>query len=170
MNNLKAICCAIFLGSLLLAACSTPGSEVRKEASFVATQDGALGKQQVRTYRGVLPPDSVAEIHYMLTLENREFSGDGTFTLHRRSVACGGAEQVDVCRGRRFTLRGTSEDDNATVWQFVADRTGEVINFLRVNERTLIPLDAEFHSIPSATPACLRGPEESSIQQIHSKI
>ena len=66
------------------------------------------------------------------TIESREHSGDGTFTLERfysEADAC--RREVSVRRGRRYTLRGIPENADATVWQLVTEEGNETINLLK---------------------------------------
>ena len=112
--------------------------------------DSSLGAWLTRTYEGVLPAASGPGIRYSLTIRNREYSGDGTFTLVMTYLE---AEKGQDCSftytGKRFTQRGIPGNDNATVWQLISDDKKETFNFLRENEETLTLLNDRFE--PSKT-------------------
>lgn len=101
-----------------------------------------LGKMQVHSYEGLLPAASCPGIEYKLTIRNREHSGDGTFQLALTyKEAENGEDHTFTYNGKRLTLRGIPGDDNATVWQCVADDSNQVFNFLREDENTLTLLN-----------------------------
>lgn len=81
----------------------------------------------------------------MLTVRNREYSGDGSFWLLLTYLdAEQGEDRSFVYTGKRFTLRGIPNDNNATVWQLVADDGETIFNFLYEDEKTLIRLNDKF--------------------------
>ena len=101
-----------------------------------------LGALQNRTYEGLLPAASCPGIRYSLTISSREHSGDGTFTLTMTYLeAENGEDRSYTYTGRRFTLRGMAGDENATVWQLVADSDKGTFNFLREDDTTLTLLN-----------------------------
>ena len=103
-----------------------------------------LGGRQVLVYEGTIPEASGDGITCVrLTIESREHSGDGTFTLDRR--------EVSVRRGRRYTLRGIPENADATVWQLVTEEGDETINLLKEGGDTLTLLDAKQRILPSVS-------------------
>lgn len=107
--------------------------------------DAALGRLQVRTYEGLLPCASCPGIRYTLTVRNREYSGDGSFWLLLTYLdAEQGEDRSFVYTGKRFTQRGIPNDNNATVWQLVADDGETIFNFLYEDEKTLIRLNDKF--------------------------
>lgn len=52
-----------------------------------------------------------------------------------------GEDRSYTYTGRRFTLRGMAGDENATVWQLVADSDKGTFNFLREDDTTLTLLN-----------------------------
>lgn len=112
-----------------------------------------LGSRQVLVYEGILPAASGDGRTYVkLTIESREHSGDGTFTLERfysEADAC--RREVSVRRGRRYTLRGIPENADATVWQLVTEEGNETINLLKGGDDTLTLLDAKQRILPSVS-------------------
>ena len=72
-------------------------------------------------------------------------SGDGTFrlTIKREGTA------PDTYTGRRYTLRGTDEDINATVWQCLVD-TAHYFDFLLRDDSTLVFLPRDTRHEESA--------------------
>lgn len=101
-----------------------------------------LGKMQVHYYEGVLSAASCQGVEYKLTIRNREHSGNGTFQLNvTYKGAENGEDRTFTYKGRRFTLRGIPGDENATVWQCMADDNNKVFNFLREDANTLILLN-----------------------------
>lgn len=118
---------------------------VAESVSFRPSREGTdmgLGKMQVHSYDGLLPAASCPGIEYKLTIRNREHSGDGTFRLTvTYKDAENGEDRIFTYNGRRFTLRGIPGDDNATVWQCVADNDNKIFNFLRVDANTLTLLN-----------------------------
>ena len=105
-------------------------------------------------YEGTLPAASGGRNNQCvkLTIESREHSGDGTFTLERfysEVDAC--RREVSVRRGRRYTLRGIPENADATVWQLVTEEGDETINLLKEGGDTLTLLDAKQRILPSVS-------------------
>lgn len=116
----------------------------RTSTLFCSSRDETateLGKMRVHSYEGLLPAASCLGIEYKLTVRNREHSGDGTFqlTLTYKEAEDGG-DRTFTYNGKRLTMRGIPGDDNATVWQCIADGNNQVFNFLREDEKTLILL------------------------------
>ena len=110
------------LTSILLAACllTTACTRSPRHADVTAADsipvtpraDSAL----VETFAGTsLTGPDASEWH--LSVMHARHSGDGTFrlTIKREGTA------PDTYTGRRYTLRGTEEDINATVWQCLVD-------------------------------------------------
>lgn len=127
----------------MLGSCSCSN---RNKGEENAAQPGleAVGEMQENTYEGLMPGASVPGIEYRLTVRNFEHSGDGEFTLTLTyKEAENGEDRSFEYRGRRFTQRGIPGEDNATVWQCVAD-DGQTFNFLRENEDTLTLLNDKF--------------------------
>ncbi len=112
-----------------------------------------LGSRQVLVYEGTLPTASGdGRTCVKLTIESREHSGDGTFTLERfYSEADARRREVSVRRGRRYTLRGIPENADATVWQLVTEEGDETINLLKGGGDTLTLLDAKQRILPSVS-------------------
>lgn len=111
----------------------------------VSENDSSLGKLLIRTYEGVLPAADCPGICYTLVVRNREYSGDGTFSLVRTYLeAEDGKDQSFTDTGKRFTLRGIPGDPNATVWQLVPEGNGELVNLLYENDSTLTLLNQNF--------------------------
>ena len=118
---------------------SRRGKTVFSEDPKGGSEPGAL---QSRTYEGLLPAASCPGIRYTLTIRNREHSGDGTFTLTMTYLeAENGKDRTYTYTGRRFTLRGMAGDENATVWQLVADSGKGTFNFLHEDDTTLTLLN-----------------------------
>lgn len=109
------------------------------------TLTDGLGDMQQHTYRGLLPAASGPGIEYTLTVSHRLHSGDGTFTLILTyKEADNGQDRSFTYRGKRLTLRGIPGNDDATVWQCIADDGQETFNFLKEDETTLTLLNSDF--------------------------
>ena len=107
--------------------------------------DDALGSFLVCTYEGILPAASCPGIRYTLTVRNREHSGDGTFSLTLTYLeAENGQDSSFLYTGKRFTQRGTPDDNDTTVWQFVTDDGKDTFNFLVESDSALILLNDRF--------------------------
>ncbi len=93
--------------------------------------DGSLGPWVEERFEGEIPDSLCPGTAYLLLVRHREHSGDGQFFLR-----CAGRETDSgndagyTCTGRRYTLRGTPSDNDATVWRLVSDNDGRVFNFL----------------------------------------
>lgn len=137
------------------ASCSHAdrGGKVETEVPRTSMDPEGLGGRQVLVYEGTLPAASGDGITCVkLTIESREHSGDGTFTLERfysEVDAC--RREVSVRRGRRYTLRGIPENADATVWQLVTEEGDETINLLKEGGDTLTLLDAKQRILPSVS-------------------
>ena len=97
----------------LLTALSCTGSSRQAGDTTAAPSDTLIGK----TFTGstTIGPDT-AEWH--LEIRHKPHSGDGNFSL---SITRTGTTQR--FSGRRYTLRGTDDDIDATLWQCKADST-----------------------------------------------
>lgn len=140
---------------ILSASCSHAdrGGKVETEVPRTSMDPEGLGGWQVLVYEGILPEASGdGKTCVKLTIESREHSGDGTFTLERfysEADAC--RREVSVRRGRRYTLRGIPENADATVWQLVTEEGNETINLLKGGDDTLTLLDAKQRILPSVS-------------------
>lgn len=140
---------------ILSASCSHAdrGGKVETEVPRTSMDPEGLGSRQVLVYEGILPAASGdGRTCVKLTIESREHSGDGTFTLERfysEADAC--RREVSVRRGRRYTLRGIPENADATVWQLVTEEGDETINLLKGGGDTLTLLDAKQRILPSVS-------------------
>ena len=110
----------------LLTALSCTGSSRQAGDATAAPSDTLIGK----TFTGsaTIGPDT-AEWH--LEIRHKPHSGDGNFSL---SITR--AETTQRFSGRRYTLRGTDDDIDATLWQCKADST-LWFDFLVENDSTL---------------------------------
>ena len=137
------------------ASCSHAdrGGKVETEVPRTSMDPEGLGGWQVLVYEGTLPAASGdGRTCVKLTIESREHSGDGTFTLERfYSDADARRREVSVRRGRRYTLRGIPENADATVWQLVTEEGNETINLLKGGGDTLTLLDAKQRILPSVS-------------------
>ena len=107
--------------------------------------NASLGEIKSYTYEGVLPAASGPGIRYTLTVQHPEYSGDGTFNLTTTYIeAENGKDESYSYTGRLFTQRGIPGDNDATVWQLVADNQNDIFNFLHENDTTLTLLNSEF--------------------------
>lgn len=135
---------------ILLAACllttactrSSRHADVTAADSIPVTPraDSAL----VETFAGTsLTGPDASEWH--LSVMHARHSGDGTFrlTIKREGTA------PDTYTGRRYTLRGTDEDINATVWQCLVD-TAHYFDFLLRDDSTLVFLPRDTRHEESA--------------------
>lgn len=105
-----------------------------------ADADTSTGDMVCRRWEGLLPAASCPGIRYELTLHSREHSGDGTFRLVMTYLeAEDGKDMSYAYTGRRYTLRGMAGDENATVWQLVADN-GNTFNFQFEREKNALTL------------------------------
>lgn len=100
--------------------------------------DSHLGKMLTRTYEGVLPAADCPGIRYTLIIKNREHSGDGTFSLTQTYLEAEDGKDISFfSSGKRYTLRGTPENADATVWELIPDEEEEKTFFLCDNDSTL---------------------------------
>lgn len=139
--------------SALLACCrnenKTPVTEPHDEIAVQESDDTGLGRVIEHVYEGRCTSESGADMRYTLTVVSREHSGDGTFRMEVADCRNPGGESA-VYAGKRYTLRGMEGDDDATVWQFVAE-SGERFNFLYDgNEDMLIRLGGRCEKIAGA--------------------
>ena len=111
-----------------------------------ADNDATLGAWQELHYEGVLPAADCPGIRYALTLRHREHSDDGTFQLQMTYLEAEDGKDITFSyTGRRLTLRGTSPDADATVWQLLVDgKEKDTFNFLRDDDQTLTLLNKDF--------------------------
>lgn len=139
------------IGHLILS-CGPAGTTRNVPSEPTATTEtkrdtltDGLGDMQQHTYRGLLPAASGPGIEYTLTVSHRLHSGDGTFTLILTyKEADNGQDRSFTYRGKRLTLRGIPGNDDATVWQCIADDGQETFNFLKEDETTLTLLNSDF--------------------------
>lgn len=112
---------------------------------LIVYKNQVSGALQTRTYEGILPAASCPGIHYSLTIQNQEHSGDGTFALTMTYIeAENGKDAVFNYKGKRFTQRGDATNNDAIVWQLVADNGEDIFNFLLEDEKTLTLLNDKF--------------------------
>ena len=112
---------------------------------LIVYKNQALGALQTRTYEGTLPAASCSGIRYSLTIQNQEHSGNRTFTLTMTYIeAENGKDAIFNYKGKRFTQRGDATNNDAIVWQLVADNGKDIFNFLREDEKTLTLLNDKF--------------------------
>lgn len=104
----------------------------RQQASSAAGRDA--GPFITRTYEGRLQCSPGREKVCRLTVRHRLHSGDGTFTLILKNEK----EKTERYSGRRFTLRGTRQDNDATVWHCVSSQDGRTFDFLVGTDSTLV--------------------------------
>ncbi len=103
------------------------GKPIYRESILIA--DESLGCVQERVYEGEFMKDDGSTARCILTMRNREHSGDGTFVLECQIFPIDAKQEEPVIySGRFFTLRGDADDMNAVVWQLVAD-DGPVFHF-----------------------------------------
>lgn len=125
------LACFVLIFSFFLSGCRneirisksvTVEETVTESADAIAGEDPDLGRMVTRIYEG-----RCSDKHYSLTVESYEHSGDGTFRLEINKTESEDGPVVYV--GKRYTLRGMEGDNDATVWQFVAEG-GETFDFL----------------------------------------
>lgn len=150
MKSIFAGCC---LGLLLclLTGCKKMQSEGSAQEGMTAVTgsvpcdtmllDSTLGRLTSSLYKGVVRVDG-NNLDAQLYLVCQEHSGDGRFSLKLRTGS------VQFYAGRRYTLRGTQEDRNATVWQLVANDSVHVLNFLCQGDSILIQLSDQCGKLP----------------------
>ena len=109
------------------------------------------GDLQKRVFTGTLPAASCPGIVYQITLYNYKNSGDGVFNAKLTYLeAENGKDTSFEFNGRQYTLKGTPEDKNATVLQFVPfNNKSDTMNFL-YQEQKLIMLDKNMNKIQSS--------------------
>lgn len=119
--------------------------------------DSSLGDLQVRTFQGSIPDASGTDVHYLLTVRNREYSGDGIFMLIKTyPTKKNDNTKSHKYTGKRYTLRGIAGNNDATVWQLKTS-SGTTFNFLYNNtENTLTLLNDNFEKIETSADNTLR--------------
>lgn len=119
--------------------------------------NSSLGNLQARTFQGSIPDTSGVDVHYLLAVRNREYSGDGIFMLIKTYPAINnGNARSYRYTGKRYTLRGTADNNDATVWQLKTS-SGTTFNFLYNNsENTLTLLNDNFEEIDTSVDNTLR--------------
>ena len=122
--------------------------------------EGRLGPVERRTYEGLLPAASCPGIRYTLTVSAPRHSGDGTFSLTLTYLeAENGEDRSYHYAGKRLTQRGMPGDNDATVWQLVADDGRERFNFLVESDSVLTLLNDNFERSDSELNYSLRRTE-----------
>lgn len=108
------------------------------------------GNLQTRVFEGILPAASNPGIVYKITLYNYKNSGDGVFKAKLTYLEAENGKDVSFeFSGRQYTLKGSAEDKNATVWQFIPFNNKEdIMNFLYQGNK-LVMLDKELKTIKS---------------------
>ena len=108
------------------------------------------GELQMRMFEGTLPAASNPGIVYNITLYNYKNSSDGIFKAKLTYLeAEQGKDVAFEFGGRQFTLKGSAEDKNAIVLQFVPfNNQEETMNFL-YQDNKLIMLDKDMKKIQS---------------------
>ena len=108
------------------------------------------GDLQTRVFEGTLPAASNPGIVYNITLYNYQNSEDGIFKARLTYLeAENGQDQTFEFAGRKYTLKGHSQDKNAVVWQFVPfGNQEETMNFVFENNK-LTMLDQNLNPIKS---------------------
>ena len=102
------------------------------------------GDLQTRVYKGTLPAASNPGIVYNITLYNYKNSGDGVFKAKLTYLEAENGKDVSFeFGGRQYTLKGSADDKDAIVLQFVPfDNKEEVMNFLyQGNKLTMLNKD-----------------------------
>ncbi len=131
----------------------------RTDGEWIVSQNGTAiyrkniptgeGAAQTRTFTGsVTDPSSGQRISGTLAITSPQYSGDGTFVITYSSP---NDAQPQTITGKRYTQRGTPDNNDATVWQLVGT-DGEVICNLLVEqeESVLTLLDHAYKPIPSS--------------------
>ncbi len=154
-----ALFCVAIIGCAPQGGLSQGKTAVPESVSEEVT-DTILGKMEKHSYSGLFPVASGEYIHYTLTIQNQEYSGDGVFRLKitYRDVR-NKAYKSEEYHGRRYTQRGMPGDNDATVWQLKAD-DGTIFNFLyNSSDNTLTLLNDNFEIAGAASDYILK-PEE----------
>lgn len=93
--------------------------------------DSSLGELIEERFVGVLPAADCSGIRYDLRVKHRTHSGDGLFLLTLTYLNAETDRDLTYSYlGRRFTLRGSADDNNAIVWQCQTDDQAFMVNFL----------------------------------------
>lgn len=113
--------------------------------------DESLGQFKTMRFEGLLPAADCPGIRYELFIRHRTHSGDGTFLLNLTYLeAKNGKDMTFSYLGRRYTLKGSAENENAVVWQCRTDDGSELFNFMVENQsRRLTLLTDDFKRIDS---------------------
>lgn len=117
---------------LLTVACTNSPRQAKTPNTDSIPVTPRADSALVETFAGTsLTGPDASEWH--LSVMHARHSGDGTFrlTIKREGTA------PDTYTERRYTLRGTDEDINATVWQCLVD-TANYFNFLLRDDSTLV--------------------------------
>ena len=129
---------------------------IEKRLEVIASQsksdvDASLGPWEEEYFEGVLPAASCPGIRYQLTVRHRSYSGDGAYHLAMTYLEAEKGKDVTFeSIGKRLTQRGTTEDEDATVWQLVGDDGKPEANFLYdPMNQTLTMLTKDFKRIES---------------------
>lgn len=127
---------AVIAMSILASAISCTHRAGTGTSARNDSRENPLGPEIVRTYRS---PGHGGDRQDATTLavRHRLHSGDGTFSLR---ISGKGGNEKKKYSGRRLTLRGTPEDNDATVWQCINDESGEIFDFLVISDTTLVLL------------------------------
>lgn len=158
-NTIFAACAA---ACILLAGCknSTAEGESARNAFSSDTEAAApvpadeaadgLGAWNESHFEGVLPAADCPGIRYELCIRSREHSGDGSFRLDMTYLEAEDGKDVTYSySGSRNTQRGIPGNNDATVWQLVAD-DGSVFNFLYdAGKQSLTLLSGSFEPVDS---------------------
>lgn len=125
------------------------GKPVYAESTSFA--DSSLGELTEEHFTGVLPAADCEGIRYDLRIKHRAFSGDGLFLLTLTYLNAQGDRDISYSYlGRRFTLRGSADDENDIVWQCQTDDRAFAPAFLyEPEDQTLTLLTKEHRKIQS---------------------
>ncbi len=114
--------------------------------------DNALGTWEEEHFEGLLPAADCPGVRWQLYVRHRKHSGDGRFLLRLTYLeAENGKNATYTYIGERSTQRGMPADDNAVVWQLVADRSGKTSNFFYDSQKQeLTLLNQNFEKLESS--------------------
>ena len=74
-------------------------------------------------------------------------------------IVLNGKDAIFNYKGKRFTQRGDATNNDAIVWQLVADNGKDIFNFLREDEKTLTLLNDKFENIETGLKYSLKSVE-----------
>jgi len=141
----------------IIAICLFISCKSREKKTEVATFDEVMvvespaddwGSTQTNEYEGVIPGPDGHGIRYNLTISKREHQSNGNYVLITTFLnSDNGQDQSLTSRGKFHIIRGTAENENATVYKLVDEIDDETFHFMAIGKDKLRLLNDRLEEI-----------------------